>query len=254
MHHHVAQANTCIYEVANEAKELSRLAMDASSKASEVVTQSVLNETAGFKSRLDTLFSATQAASDNFSQQLIGNNAALVLAMNLERQAEGGVKAIESLKSANKETYHRANSQLNMGLTIKVHNGSEIGVSFQKWSAPMQMPASEGGASKELKALADKPYCLMLLPSDQAATFTIDQAEQALARKTGNYYPLEHHDHKPIKVALKHDINGEPVLAGKSYVAYLHVELSMDYHRIVDNFADLLSSPSLSFIPLRICH
>jgi hypothetical protein len=243
----VAHANSCINKVASEAEALSRLAMDASSKASEVIIQSVLNETADVRSALDILFAASQATLADFSSRLIADNAAAGQALTLERQAEGGVKAIDSLMKANRRAYQNANSQLNMGLTIEVYSGSEIGVSFHNWSAPM--PASEDAEPKNLKFLADKPYRLMLLPFEQATTFTIDQAEQLLERNRRDDYLLENNDQQPIKVILKKDVNGDPVSPGKRYVAYLHIELSMEYRRSIDNFANLLTSPSLPFIP-----
>lgn len=245
----VLQANDFINETANDAREISLLAMEASSNTSEIVTQALLQQTTEVKGKIDGLLKTTQAVFDTASAQASASNTAAVQAVQLERQAEGAVRDIDSQVKASDEAYRRTNNQLNMGLDVRVYGSQEIGVAFQ--GLPALVPTFNARPASEIVIpAADPVYYLALVSQDQSATFTVDQAQQLFASRTDDQFrEVKANGGRHSSVDLKKDVFGEKVLPGTAYVAYLYIELSMKYRRYIGDFSDVLSSPSLPFTP-----
>ncbi|WP_248798719.1 hypothetical protein [Pseudomonas sp. MWU13-2105] len=252
LHKQVKEVNDFINEVANDARDISRLAMDASSKTSEIVAQAVLQQTGDVKTRIDGLFKTTQAALDTVSSQVSGAQSAANLAAQQERQAEGAVLDIDSQVMANSEAYRRTNGQLNLGLDIQVNSSKEIGLLFT--GLPAQLPQFRAKPASDIVIPSANPvYYLMLLPQSQMSTFSIEQAQQLIANKSDTQYRKVSSDgNQRSAVPLGLDAYGESVQPGVPYVAWLYIELSTDYHRFISDFSNLLSSPSLPFTPATL--
>lgn len=243
IHKQVLHANNFINETANDAKELSLLAMDASSRTSEIVMPALLLQTTEVKARIDGLLKTTQAALDSVTAQVKTGAGAVKQAVQQELKAESAVSDIVNQVEASAEAYKRTNTQLNLGLVIEVKNSHEIDVSFN--GPPVLIPQfSARPANQILIPDAETVYYLALLPQSQSATFAIDQAQQLFAYKSeGQFIAVK----ASGKVQLTKDVYGDAVAPGAAYVAYLYMEFSMGYRRYIGDFSDALSSPSQPF-------
>jgi hypothetical protein len=266
INHQTHRINALINEVANEAKDLSRQAMDASSRASEIAAVAMLSQVTAVKGQVDNLVKITQAANDKFASQSSAGRAALGKSVQVELQAQGALEDTNVQAKASDKAYHNANRQLNLDLNVKVNGPREILVSFEALPAPF--PVVKYAELDHHVPDAKPSYFLALLPQDQVANFSVDQAGQLFAQRAiparadqhghlpahsgagGPFLPIEPHDQQhPVKVTPDKDINGDPVKPGTAYVAYLYIELAQDYRRFTGNFNDLLTSPSRPFVP-----
>ena len=126
----IQSANSLINEVANEAKRISKSAMNASGSTAEITISEVLAQTTGVKSKIDNLFTSTQAELDKFTKQGIAENVQITTASKAERQAEGGLADARREVTAINTAYDNSNNQLNQCLSISVVSGSVITASF----------------------------------------------------------------------------------------------------------------------------
>jgi hypothetical protein len=88
----------------------------------------------------------------------------------------------------------------------------------------------------------------MVVPQEQQSAFSYEQAELLFASAVPNVqFPRVQPD-EDTPMELSHDVNGDSVRAGSSYVAYLYIRLAGEYQRYVGNYDDMLSSPSKPFL------
>lgn len=243
VYHHIQVANNYINEVANEARGTSLLAMTASAQTSEIIAAALAVETGGVKAKIDNLLKVSQAEVDKFSTQLTADQAAGVLASQAGQLAWGAVADIDGQIEANHHAYRNASRDLNLGLKVTGTDGVKL--TFN--ALPARLPTFRSDLVKAVP-VADPKYYLTLVPEEQQATFTPDQAQRAFMEDpTTSFEQFLPGTEMPVK--LGHDANGDAVKAGHSYVAYLYIRLSPEYQQFVNNFADQLSSPSLPFVP-----
>lgn len=246
----IVNANSFINEVANESKRIAKDAMNTSSYTSEITTTEVLAQTQSLKSQIDNIFKSSQTELDNFFNQAIAENTQISQASQAERQAEGALKDANREVTAINSAYVSANSQLNYGLNVTVVSGAEIEVYFESLPSPFPTFNSTNASAIAIPD-ATPNYYLALLPAQNQATFSLDQAQQLFAQRAPgddtSFIPVEPQLNYPV--TLVNDVNGNPIAVGSSYVAYLYIELSQAYKQFVSNFSDLLSAPSQSFVP-----
>lgn len=255
----IQSANSLINEVANEAKRISKGAMNASGATSEITISEVLAQTTNVKAKFDNLFTSTQAELDKFSTLTISENAQITEASKVERQAEGALADARREVTAINTAYDNSNNQLNQGLSISVVSGSEIKVSFAALSLPTFY--SPQASTVEIPS-ANPIYYLTLVPEQNQTTFSLDQVEQLFSQrpvdddsrfiKVAPDAELDAADvltRAPTNITLSVDAFGDPVQAGASYVAFLYIELSKKYKQYINNYSELLSAPSQPFAP-----
>lgn len=255
----IQSANSLINEVANEAKRISKSAMNASGSTSEITISEVLAQTTGVKSKIDNLFTSTQAELDKFAKLAITENAQITTASKAERQAEGELADARREVTAINTAYDNSNNQLNQCLSISVLSGSEITVSFAALPLPtFYSPQAAGVTIPD----AEPVYYLTLVPAQNQTTFSIDQVEQLFSQRPKgdnslfvSVTPDASIDatgvvtRSPTSIQLSSDAFGNPVQAGSSYVAFLYIELSKVYKQYINNYSELLSAPSQPFTP-----
>jgi len=246
-------ANAYLNEVVNEAKQLSRVAMDASSKTSEIVSAALLAQATEAKTTLDKLLAATQAEVDKYSKQSLADNSASGAASQVERQAEGVLADSETQIKANSGAYKSASKALNLGLHVKVKSAKEIEVWFKH--LPKPVPGFETPEAQQHIKIpdADPSYYLTLVPEDQQPLFSLDVATRLFESRQPDDDSFHQFEQAPddngATVKLSSDAFGTKVHAGANYVAYLYIVLSKNYQRFIGSFAELLSSPSRPFVP-----
>lgn len=266
----IMSANSFINEVANESKNIAKDAMNASSYASEITSTEVLSQTQALKSKIDNIFKSARAQLSDFSNLAIAETGQLVQASQAERQAEGELRDTTSEVQAIETSYSNANKQLNYGLGVQVVSGAEIKVSFTP--QPTALPPFNSSAALTSAVREKAPnYYLALLPTQNQSTFSLDQAQQLFAQRdpllsTGSFTLINvpdvgksitepiylstttQEDDKDKDVKAK-DVFGNPISVGSSYVAYLYIELPQAYKQFINNFSDVLSAPTASFVP-----
>lgn len=255
----IQSANSLINEVANEAKRISKSAMNASGSTAEITISEVLAQTTGVKSKIDNLFTSTQAELDKFTKQGIAENVQITTASKAERQAEGGLADARREVTAINTAYDNSNNQLNQCLSISVVSGSVITASFAALPLPTFYSPQAGDVTIPD---ADPVYYLTLVPAQNQTTFSIDQVEQLFSQRPAgdnslfvSVTPDASVDvtgavtRSPTSIQLSSDAFGNPVLAGSSYVAFLYIELSKAYKQYINNYSELLSAPSQPFTP-----
>ena len=260
----IMSANSFINEVANESKNIAKDAMNASSYASEITSTEVLSQTQALKSKIDNIFKSARAQLSDFSNLAIAETGQLVQASQAERQAEGELRDTTSEVQAIETSYSNANKQLNYGLGVQVVSGAEIKVSFTP--QPTALPPFNSSAALTSAVRNAAPnYYLALLPTQNQSTFSLDQAQQLFAQRaqdsTGSFTLINVPDvGQSITEAIylsttteeddkAKDVFGNPISVGSSYVAYLYIELPQAYKQFINNFADVLSAPTASFVP-----
>jgi hypothetical protein len=266
----IQDANNFINEVANDSKYISRLAMDASGDASEIIAAAVQAQATDFKGKVDKLLAATQAKADSVVALTATALQSVAKAAQAERQAEGGVLDTNSEADAIAQAYANANLQLNQGLQVQVVSAQSITVSFQLLPAPLPtfsaVPASAIMIPSAIAVMPVPPappappafpaYYLALVPMAAQAAFTPGHAEQLFATRpagdTSQFMPLPTNPaqaRQSVTLPLATDADGNPIVAGNSYVAFLYVELALEYKRFLGSFQDWLSAPSAAFTP-----
>lgn len=255
----IQSANSLINEVANEAKRISKSAMNASGSTSEITISEVLAQTTSVKSKIDNLFTSTQAELNKFATLAITENTQITKASKTERQAEGALADAKREVIAINTAYDNSNNQLNQCLSISVVSGSKITASF----AALPLPTFYSPHAAVVKIpLANPTYYLTLVPAQNQTTFSIDQVEQLFSQRPANdnslfvsVTPDVRIDatgavtRSPTSIQLSSDTFGNPVQAGSSYVAFLYIELSKEYKQYISNYSELLSAPSQPFTP-----
>jgi len=255
----IQSANSLINEVANEAKRISKSAMNASGSTSEITISEVLTQTTGVKAKIDNLFTSTQAELNKFAKLAITENAQITKASKAERQAEGELVDARREVTAITTAYDNSNNQLNQCLSISVVSGAEITASF----AALPLPTFYSPQASAVKIpLANPAYYLTLVPAQNQTTFSIDQVEQLFSQRPENdnslfvsVTPDASVDatgavtRVPTSIQLSSDAFGNPIQAGSSYVAFLYMELSREYKQYISNYSELLSAPSQPFTP-----
>jgi len=253
----VLEANNFVNEVANDSKAISMLAMDASGKTSEIIAAVVLAQASTVDAKIATLLSAIQADLDKYTTVQIAENVTVSTTKKSERQAEGGLLDANAQASAINAALSNANMQLNLGLNVTAKSIQTVNVSFLALAKPLPtfcaLPASQIPIPD-----VNPSYYLAIVEKSQSRHFSPDRVSQLFAQRgdlEGAYfYPLQAPiDDQGEDLYLNNDVYGMPIIGGTSYIAFLYVELSMDYKRLLGNFSDIVTAGSPTFVPAISC-
>lgn len=247
----ILDANNFVNDVANDSKNVSMLAMDASGKTSEIISKALLAQATTVNMKIDNLLAATQTELNKFADLSIAENKEVGKTTKAEQLAEGVASDADREAVAIGYAYKNANAQLNFGLNITVNSATQISVSFSALPSPLPTFLAQPASGIAIPG-ANPNYYLTVVAADKMAIFSTDQAEQLFASwipgVTTQFYPLTP-DPEGSPVMLVNDAFNNPIRAGNSYVAYLYIALSMEYKRFIGNFMDMLSAPCQAFIP-----
>lgn len=249
----IQDANSFVNEVANNAKAIALGAMNASTKTSEIIAASVLNQGNTVKTKVNALYSATTATLSTYSDQALSEQQTVAQASKSGRQAEGATRDARREADAITRAFDSANAHLNMGLKVAVVSGKAITVSFNALSSPLPtFSAAPASAIRIPPALPQ--YYLALVREDAQTMFTVDQAEQLFMQmpdQSKQFLAVQPGD-AGNAVPLSVDVYGADIVPGVGYVGFLLIVLSKEYQRFVNNYSDLLSAPSPTFVPATL--
>lgn len=245
----IQDANCFVNEVANNAKAISLGAMNASTRTSEIIAAAVLNQGNTVKTKVNALYSATSATLSKYSDLAISQAQSVAQASKSDRQAEGAMRDADRESLAITGAYANATRHLNMGLCIGVVSGQKINVSFLPLASPLPTFTALPASAILIPPAAPR-YYLALVREDAQTMFTVDQAEQLFMQwqgVTAQFCQVTPDQVNPVALAV--DAYGAEIVAGVGYVGFLLIEISKEYQRYVNNYSDLLSAPSATFVP-----
>lgn len=248
----IQDANSFVNEVANNSKAIALHAMNGSARTSEIIAAAVLSQGNTVKTKVNAMYAATSAALTKYSDLAISQNQTVSQTSKTGRQAQGAMRNANREAAAITAAYVNANANLNLRLHVHVVSSQNITVSFIGLPSPLPTFTAPPASAIVIPA-AHPQYYLALVREDAQSMFSVDQAEQLFMqwnRMSAQFCKVipgdkEHNN----SITLSVDVYGVEIAAGVGYVAFLFIGLAKDYQRFVNNYSDLLSAPSQSFIP-----
>jgi hypothetical protein len=262
------QANHFISETANEAEYTSQLAMEASSKSSELMSSDVVANVTTSKNALEALLTELTDAVGKLTTQYEGDQLTENNDKKAERKAEGVLKDAKSELLGVEGSITTANTKLNLELacTLTPEDGA-IEVSSSEYLAPFNPTP----ANLPTIPLATSQQFVFFAKASTQSSITLEQIETLF----GEYYTAEGNSHSTTPAnrfylmatsngqqhqsITKHyagsnnsnlvDIDGHAIALGQQYIAYVYVVLNLDYQRYIGVYDNVISSPSASFTP-----
>ncbi|OHU84955.1 MULTISPECIES: hypothetical protein [Pseudoalteromonas] len=269
------QANHFISETANEAEYTSKLAMEASSKSSELMSSDVVANVTTSKNALEALLTelndeVAKLTTQYESDQLTENDD-----KKAERKAEGVLKDAKSELLGVDDSIITANTNLNLDLTctltpqsgsIEVASTEYLGPFYRH---PANLPIIPSATNQQFvffaKASTQSSITLEQIETlfgeyyKAPASGGSNQETPAQETPANRFYLMAPSDDQHYQSITKHyagsnnsnlvDIDGHAIALGQQYIAYVYVELSLEYQRYIGVYDNVISSPSASFTP-----
>jgi hypothetical protein len=260
------QANYFISQTANDAEYTSQLAMEASSQCSELMSTDALNSVTASKTQLEALLSVTNADVSTLSEQSVVDQQALNNDKKAERKAEGVLQDANCELKGVDESVDNANSQLNLDVTVDLEPSSNtLIVSSQIYDKPFQDNTQLNITVPSASATPPEQYVFIAKASNQSSV-TLEQVETLFGEYKSNdasinrfYQMTTKSSASQLEASLLYggaeavlDIDGDKIVAGGEYVAFVYVELSLDYQRYIGVYDNMVSSASASFTPVYL--
>ncbi|NOU50283.1 hypothetical protein HG263_06975 [Pseudoalteromonas sp. JBTF-M23] len=265
------QANDFISVTANEAEYASQLAMEASSQCSELMSADVLSNVTASKTALEQLLTELSTDVTNLSSQSTKDFQTFNSDKKAERKAEGVLKDADSQLLGVNESVFAANSQLNLNVNWLL---DPVKAKIQVFSSVYESPfvVNAKGSNAEMQVVENQ-YVFFAKASNQSS-ITLEQVEtlfseyytSANSNHTNRFYlmasevaPIIIHgaelgnsaqcSYLPTDADAVRDSDGDLVVAGQDYVAFIYVELTLAYQRFIGVYDNIISSASASFTP-----
>ena len=259
-------ADGFIKKTAYHAEYTSQISMEASRDVAEITASQLLNDANTTQVGVSNLLDTINAEFAKSSSTVETDTTNMADASNKEKLAEGNLLDAEQQNKGINQAYIRSNYDLNYDLLSVAKSSTSFSVSFNPFQCPFDL-------SDPLNSSIPDPspqYYIVLVEESKKALFKIEQAESSFseykvdsfcdAAPTLQMQPLApvHANNSfgpgpvipattTIDITGKMDSDGNPIVSGTSYVAFLYIELSLDYKKYIANFNDMLSAPSLPF-------
>lgn len=258
-------ANKLIGETAYQAELTSQMSMESSSDAAQIIAKQVLTEATVTKTWFDDMLVRTDAQLKVLTDTRIADTDALIAANTVQRGTEGALNVANQEHSAVVVSYNTTNDTLNYDLQANtdavdtVTSLTSINLYFEQFVPAFPLPPSpEDGLSKTQPLILgssqlNNGYFIGLAKADTAGLFSFDVAETTFnSFQNTRFTPATPGQWQSIVLRgtdaqLTQDVDGNPIEPGIEYVAFLYIVLDHDYKKAINNYADQMSAPSLSF-------
>lgn len=264
-------AGKFIDDVAVLAEQTSDTAMNFSKKVSETMSADVLKMSQACDTDIKNQLIVTSKQFDDISTLIVQDNqnwASSKVAVSGAYRVLAGA-SVEY--TATKHAFTMCNVQLNMNLEANQgisQNGKTFNVSFNAYQPPFEVASIDKNDDKtKIPSASIDAYYIMIAKESKAGLFSLANAEAFLAAKTSSrYFKLNPgeiaynteflvHDkavkEMPEKSHQIFDTDGDPIVKGQSYCAFVIVTFTNEYKKLLDNFNDFISAPSTPFIITR---
>ena len=178
----IVEANNFINHVANDAKNVSLDAMDASAETAEIIAAATLAQANLVKAQVENVLAAADAELNKFSTAAIAENQVLGQTERAERKAAGALLDANCQANAIDTAYANANSEINQSLSVKALSQHHLQASFKTLSSPSPVFTQAPACDADVPS-TDAKYYLVFVPTDKTAILSTDQAEQMFASK-----------------------------------------------------------------------
>ncbi len=238
--------NSVMLTTAYQAEYCSQLSMEASTAAAEIISAEVKTDATTAQSEVENLLGVTTAQFDSISAQRSDDKDKVDAASKTEQAAEGALLDADAELLAITSSYACSNDELNYDLTVEVLTIDSIEVNIHDFNQPfgpsLDVPANSG---KMAIPDAAPKYYITLVKDDAKDAFNLEQAEANFTDYLSSRF-FEYSEGAQSLKGLK-DSDGDEIKAGVDYVAFLYIELSLNYKKYLDAFDDILSAPSQEF-------
>lgn len=251
---HAENANDLISVSAYNAELASQHAMESTKLTSEISASTVQEKATLAKSKVEKLLGATTSQFKAVASDRTATYDRLAKASKAEQVSQGELEDIMVLNNAVGDAYTQSNDNLNLNLTVTNVLDYGFDVSFDILKTPFK-------ADDFLNVDNDKPflkspvdsYNLMFVKNQSKALFSLSNAEGCLdysdrfvpitAESLGRKQSVS----QTVVASEWKDAHGDPLKVGEEYVVFLFIEYKKSYKKLVSNFDDFLSVPSLKF-------
>jgi hypothetical protein len=277
-----ADFGTDIYTLTDQVKELvnttayhaeltSQAAMEASAATSEVTASTVLNDAKATNALMSNILQIASADFNTASQMVATDNATLATVNSNEKLAEGAFKSADIDLATGRSAYDSLNFGLNLDLTAVPLASDSFMVFFDRLKTPFNPPTPPGISPDEVWYPVSDYYIFVVKESKQL-TFSISEAENLRTNnRNEQFVNIKYLENLPTnEIALPtldriatiidytkmpgknkpytlQDSDGDLVAPGNKYVVFVMAVYLDKYKRLINNFDDFLSAPSLSF-------
>ncbi|MET0391963.1 MAG: hypothetical protein ABW019_02430 [Chitinophagaceae bacterium] len=268
-----SRVRTLVNDTAYQAEVASQLAMEVSMLTAGISAQGVCDKSKAVSAALSSLRDSSSASLINGRQELAECDTALAAASAGAKTAEGVWKNTNVSLSAAAEAYHTTNRELNLDLAASPDQGG-FTVRFRlitspfpdQIAGPFPFPVSAYSiiVVKESKAsvftlmnadsiLFKNPACCtqIILPGDaQTAAsqlFTNDVPAAVSSGMASARFDVFRMTGKDGNTCVLPDSDGEALLPGIRYVAFLFATYQNSWKKALNVYDDFLSAPSQPF-------
>lgn len=260
--------NNLINITAYNAELTSDTAMEASAAISEVSASTVLNDSKATNALMTNILQIAAADLNTASQTVVADNTTLATVNTNEKLTEGAFESADIDYLTGLSAYQSVNSGLNLGLTAIPLSSDSFFVFFDLIKGPFSQPQSITPVITvpDEQWYPVKDYYIFVVKESKKLTFSISEAENLKINGAGQYVKLSPQTSDPaseitlplgaigevISVAAGdtdslQDSDGHQVVAGNNYVVFVMAVYTEPYKRLINNFNDFLSAPSLPF-------
>jgi len=267
--------NKRVSDTAYHAEQVSKKAMKATSLASEIVANKLQTEATASKTGVDSLHKATHAQLSTITATMTTDTQSLSTARSAEKVADGAFQDAINEKEGIDEAYAKTSTNLNQSLVAVPSDQKNSALELTLTWQPMSFPYTKGDTQKNLDNLVSLSpdnaantdsksiveYFAVLVKEPSAEGFSLDQAEMAFSHQDPAsprkvFIPLdkltaskENNCHtQTFSCNICNDTDGDKITAGTSYVVFLYTKLPETYKSYINNYENLLSAPTTSFV------
>ncbi len=251
-----SNARKLINDTAEAAETTSQLAMNASILTSEVSSVTVFDKAKSTNTLMANIFQVISNDFDAAAQAVVADEASLAVATEKEKLAEESFKMVSAGYKAVQMAYQLTNKELNLGLSVSAITADSFTVSFNL----IKNVFDPKGPSSVVS------YYIILVKESNELTFTISEAEKLMLQaacksiinvqvapgikdpvsKQVDFNKMPGTDKYPAYVLQ--DADGEEIKAGHIYVVFLLAVYTDAYKKVLNNYENFLSAPSLPFL------
>jgi len=273
------QVKGLVNTTAYNAELTSQTAMEASAATSEVSASTVLNDAKATNALMTNVLQIASADYNTASQTVAADNSTLATVNTNEKLAEGAFEDADIDFFAGMAAYESVNLGLNLGLTALPLTSESFLVFFDRIKAPFPPPLPPAITPINPPVVVQgeewypvSHYYIFVVKESKQLTFSISEAENLRINGKDRYVKIGYEVNEPTsEIVLQHsgmigkvieyknvqssgrephalqDTDGQPIVPGNNYVVFVMAVYLDPYKRLINNFNDFLSAPSLSF-------
>lgn len=252
-------ANGFIRETANKAEFASQQAMEASYKSSEVIAKELAAAGAKSKTELETLLTAANTQFEALSVEKVTDQQAVATASKKEKAAEGVLEDAQKESEAIDSSVSSSNDSLNFGITAapKITSGvHSIDVAFSTYEQPFTtLPESCSallGGNGSIPAAVEN-YYVFAIKADKKSDVKLEQVDSIFGEFQSERFVQATVTDNQCSASIictgegaKKDLDGAAIVLGTNYVVCMYAVLTLDYQKYLNEFSNVLSSPTAS--------